>query len=62
MQRKTKYACYLAGRDLRSLALLAGPCREEEAEEGLLSTLVLNLKELLYLSLEKSTYLNDIYL
>lgn len=62
LQRKTKYVQYLAGRDFKSLALLASPCKEEEEEESLLSILVLNLKELLYLSLEKTAFLNDIHL
>jgi hypothetical protein len=37
---------------------LSSPCREDE--EPLLNILVLNLKELLYLSLDKSRYINSV--
>jgi hypothetical protein len=58
LQKKTRYLQFLNNRDLQSLTLLSGPCKEDE--EPLLSILVMNLKKLLYLSLDKSRYINSV--
>ena len=58
LQKKTRYLQFLHNRDLQSLALLSSPCKEDK--EPLLNILVLNLKELLYLSLDKSRYISSI--
>jgi hypothetical protein len=58
LQKKTKYLQFLNKRNLQSLALLSSPCGQDE--EPLLHILVLNLKELLYLSLDKSMYVNSV--
>ena len=57
LQKKTKYLQFLHNRNLQSLALLSSPCKEDE--ELLLNILVINLQELLYLSLDKSRYVNN---
>jgi hypothetical protein len=58
LQKKTKYLQFLNNRNPQSLSLLSSPCKEDE--EPLLNILVINLKELLYLSLNKSKYINSI--
>jgi hypothetical protein len=58
LQKKTRYLQFLNNRNLQSLTLLSGPCKEDE--EPLLSILVMNIKELLYLSLDKSRYINSV--
>jgi hypothetical protein len=60
LQKKTRYLQFLNNRNLQSLALLSSPCKEDE--EPLLSILIMNIKELLYLSLDKSRYINSILL
>src|SRR5450432_2969572 len=58
-QKKTRYIQFLNKKNLRSLSSLGSPIKEDEE---LLFILSLNLKELLYLSLEKSSYISNIHL
>src|SRR5450432_258452 len=59
-QKKTRYIQFLDTKNLRSLSSLGSPIKENE--EPLLFILSLNLKELLYLSLEKSSYISNVHL
>jgi hypothetical protein len=58
LQKKTKYLQFLNKRNLQSLALLSSFYKEDK--EPLLHIFVLNLKKLLYLSLDKSRYVNSV--
>jgi Orsellinic acid/F9775 biosynthesis cluster protein D len=60
LQKKTRYLQFLNNKNLQSFALLSSPYKEDK--EPLLSILVMNLKELLYLSLDKSRYINNVLL
>ena len=58
-QIKTRYIEYINKYNTKDLVDLVAPLSKEEKE---LEVLVLNLKEILYLSLEKSIFLNKIHL
>jgi len=58
-QMKTKYIEFLSSRDLSQLSSLVSPISKEEEELSILNT---SLQEVLYLSLEKSTFLIRIHL
>jgi hypothetical protein len=58
-QKRTRYLEYISLKTNKVLVELVAPVLKEEI---VLEVLVLNLKELLYLSLEKSTFLNKTYL
>jgi hypothetical protein len=60
LDRKLKYVIYLNNKNLKSLSLQSSLCKEKD--KPLLNILVLNLKELLYISLERSYYLNKLSL
>ena len=58
-QKRSRYPEYISLKTNKVLVELVAPVAKEEL---VLEVLVLNLKELLYLSLEKSTFLNKVYL
>ena len=58
-QIKTRYPEYINKYSLEELVALVAPLSKEEV---VLEVLVLNLKELLYLSLDKSIFLNKVHL
>jgi superfamily II DNA helicase RecQ/predicted RNA binding protein with dsRBD fold (UPF0201 family) len=58
-QVKTRYIEYISKHNTKDLVDLVSPLSKEEL---VLEVLVLNLKEILYLSLEKSIFLNKIHL
>ena len=58
-QIKTRYVEYISKYNIQDLQSLVVPVT---SEEKVLEVLVLNLKEILYLSLEKSIFLNKIHL
>jgi hypothetical protein len=58
LQKKTKYIQFLDNKNLQNLAMLCATCNKDE--EPLLSILVMNIKELLYLSLDKSRYISNL--
>ena len=60
LQRKTQYVQFLDTRDLKDLSLLSSAYKENP--EDLLDILVYNLQELLYITLERSRYVNSISL
>ena len=60
LQKKLKYILYLNNKNLKTLSLQSSLCKEEDKQ--LLNILLINLKELLYISLERSYYLNELSL
>ena len=58
-QAKTKYVEYISKYPIKDLVDLVSPLKEGEE---VLEVLILNLKEVLYLSLDKTTFLSKIHL
>jgi superfamily II DNA helicase RecQ len=61
LQKQTQYIQFLDNKNLESLISLSSNFKEGDKEEDpLLNILIINLKELFYLSLEKSRYINKL--
>jgi hypothetical protein len=58
-QKRSRYPEYISFKTNKVLVELVAPIKEDEL---VLEILIINLKELLYLSLEKSTFLNKVHL
>ena len=58
-QKRSRYPEYISFKTNKVLVELVAPIKKDEL---ILNVLIINLKELLYLSLEKSTFLNKVYL
>lgn len=58
-QKRSRYPEYISFKTNKVLVELVAPIKKDEL---ILNVLIINLKELLYLSLEKSTFLNKVHL